>query len=197
MRVLLVLAHPDPGSFSHAVAARAVAGLESAGHQVRVLDLYAEGFVAAMSAAEREAYHTDHPVLDAQVAEHVQAILHAEALVFVYPTWWSSLPAILKGWLERTMVPGVAFVFHPRTQKVRPGLTHVRRVVGISTYGSGRLYVKLINDNGRRTLLRALRLNTGWRTRTTWLGMYRLDGSSDEQRAAFLDRVDALMGGLR
>lgn len=197
MRVLLVLAHPDPKSYSHAVAARAVAGLESAGHTVRVLDLYAEGFHAAMTAEEREAYHTDRPVIDGQVAEHVQAIRHAEALVFVFPTWWSSLPAILKGWLERTMVPGVAFVFHPRTQKVRPGLTHVRRVVGISTYGSGRLYVKLVNDNGRRTLMRALRLNTGWRTRTTWLPMYRLDSSSDEQRAAFLDKVETTMAGLR
>ena len=43
-------------------------------------------------------------------------------LVFVYPTWWSGLPAILKGWLERVMVPGVGFVFDEQTGKVRPGL---------------------------------------------------------------------------
>ena len=53
--------------------------------------------------------------------------------MFVYPTWWSGLPAILKGWLERVMVPGVGFTFDSRTGKVKPGLTHVRRIVGIST----------------------------------------------------------------
>ena len=56
--------------------------------------------------------------------------------MFVYPTWWSGLPAVLKGWLERVMVPGVGFTFDAQSGKVQPGLRHVRRIVGISTYGS-------------------------------------------------------------
>ena len=60
-------------------------------------------------------------------------------------------------------VPGVAFDFDDNG-KVRPGLTHIRRIVGISTYGSPWTYVKLVNDNGRRMLTRALRLNCGRRT---------------------------------
>jgi putative NADPH-quinone reductase len=115
--------------------------------------------------------------------------------VFVYPTWWSSLPAVLKGWLERVMVPGVAFVFNA-DGKVRPGLTNVRRIVGISVYGSPRAYVKLVNDNGRRTITRALRLNTGLRTRSSWLGLYAIDNSTAPQRAAFLDRVERKMRSL-
>jgi putative NADPH-quinone reductase len=179
------------------VFAAAVDALRAAGHQVATIDLYAEDFRAHMTAEEREAYHGDHPVLDPQVAAHIEQIRAAEALVFVYPTWWSSLPAILKGWLERTMVPGVGFVFHPRTHKVQPGLTHVRHIVGISTYGSGWRYVKLINDNGRRTLLRALRMSTGWRTRCHWLALYAMDTSTPAQRRAFLDTVATRMGSLR
>lgn len=148
-----------------------------------------------MSADERAAYHQPEPVLDPMVAEHVELVRRAEALVFVYPTWWSSLPAVLKGWLERVMVPGVAFVFDEQ-HKVRPGLTNVRRIVGISTYGSPRHYVKAINDNGRRTLLRALRLNTGFRTRTSWLALYAVDSSTAAQRAAFLRRVEKRMRSL-
>ena len=195
MQVVVVLAHPSHTSFNHAVALHACNALRSADHHVHLLDLYALGFRAAMSADERTAYHTGEPVSDPLVAEHVALLRDADALVFVYPTWWSSLPAILKGWLERVMVPGLAFVFDEQ-HKVRPGLTNVRYVVGISTYGSPRNYVRLINDNGRRTILRALRLNTGLRTRTRWLGLYAIDTATEAQRVAFLRKVEHRMRAL-
>ena len=195
MNVLVVLAHPNADSFSHAIAQRAVATLQSAGHEVQLLDLYALGWKAAMSADERRAYHGDQPVLDPMVAAHVQLLQRADTLVFVYPTWWSSLPAILKGWLERVMVPGVAFVFDD-AGKVESALTHVRRIVGISTYGSTRMYVRAINDNGRRTLTRTLRLTCGLRTRCRWLGLYAIDTATAAQRTAFLERVEKRMRSL-
>ncbi len=196
MQVLVVLAHPNDDSFNHAIAARALASLTEAGHDAQVLDLYAVGSRAAMSAAERTAYHTERPVLDPMIAEQIELVRGAEALVFIYPTWWSSLPAILKGWLERVMVPGVGFVFDD-ANKVQPGLTHVRRLVGISTYGSPRRYVRSINDNGRRTLTRALRMSCGaWTTRTHWLGLYAIDTSTADERAAFLVRVEKRMRSL-
>jgi putative NADPH-quinone reductase len=105
------------------------------------------------------------------------------------------MPAILKGWLERVMVPGVGFVIDEK-HHIRRGLTQVRRIVGISTYGSRWWYVKVMHDNGRRTLLRALRLNTAVVTRRSWLGLYEIDRRTDEQRAAFLRRVDDRMRSL-
>ncbi|MGD9996191.1 MAG: NAD(P)H-dependent oxidoreductase [Ilumatobacteraceae bacterium] len=195
MRAVLIVAHPDPQSLSHAITRRVVDGLTAAGHQVTVHDLYAEGFRAAMSADEREAYHGDEPVLDPLVAEHIADITAAHTLIYVYPTWWSGLPAILKGWFERVMVPGVGFVFDAKG-KVRPGLTDVRRLVGISTYGSGRWYVRAINDNGRRTIMRAMRLSTGWRTRSRWLALYGADTSKREQRDRFLDRCERMARSL-
>ena len=195
MQVVLVLAHPNDDSFNHAIAARAAAGLEAAGHRVQVLDLYALDVRAAMSLAEHDAYHGENPILDPLVAKHAELVKAADALVFVYPTWWASMPAMLKGWLERVMVPGVAFVFDDKG-RVRPGLGNVRRIVGISTYGSPRVYVKFVNDNGRRTLTRALRLNTGLRTRRTWLGLYSIDTATTEQRERFLARVEQRMRAL-
>lgn len=93
------------------------------------------------------------------------------------------------------MVPGVAFVFNSKG-KVRPGLGNVRRIVGISVYGSPRAYVRFVNDNGRRTITRALRLNTGIRTRTSWLALYAIDTSTATQRDSFLDRVEQKMRAL-
>ncbi len=195
MQVVVVLAHPNADSFTHAIARTACTALRERGHDVHLLDLYAIGFRAAMSADEREAYHGEHPALDPMVADHGELVRHADALVFVYPTWWSGMPAILKGWLERVFVPGVGFVFNAKG-KVRPGLTQVRHLIGISTYGSPWPYVKFVNDNGRRTIARTLRINTGLRTRSKWLGLYAIDTSTAHERERFLDRVADRMRSL-
>lgn len=193
--MLIVLAHPTAGSLNHAIADRACTALRTAGHDVHFLDLYALGFRAAMSADERAAYHTDAPITDPMVREHAELVRTSAAIVFVYPTWWSSMPAILKGWLERVFVPGVGFQFNDEG-KVRPALTHVRRLVGISTYGSPWAYVKAVNDNGRRTIMRTIRINTGWSTRTSWLGLYTIDTATASERERFLERVERKMRAL-
>ncbi len=195
MQVLVVLAHPKGDSFNHAIATRACGALRLAGHTVELLDLYASGFGAAMTRDERAAYHRNTPILDPLVRGHADLVGTAEALVFVYPTWWSGQPAVLKGWLERVLVPGVGFRFTDEG-KVRPGLTQVRHLVGISTYGSPWRYVKIVNDNGRRTLMRTIRMNTGFRTRCRWLGMYAIDTATADERERFLARVERQMRAL-
>jgi NAD(P)H dehydrogenase (quinone) len=196
MRALVVYAHPSDDSLSHALYLTATQALEGAGHDVVGLDLYAEDFVAAMSAEERAAYHSDRPVCSEQVARSAELVRWADMLVFVYPTWWMGAPAILKGWLERVLVPGVALHLDPQTHRVVSDLKHVRRIVGITTYGSGWVYVKVMNDAGRRTLLRALRMLCGRRCRATWLALYSVDTSTAGQRAAFLTKVEQRLARL-
>lgn len=195
MRVVVVVAHPDPNSFSHAIAATALNSLGVRHHEVTMIDLYAEGFRAAMSYDERVAYHTDRPIVDPIVERHAAIVKHADALLFIYPTWWSMMPAILKGWLERVMVPGVGFVFDENGH-VRRGLVNVHRVIGISTYDASWLQVKTTTDNGRRTLLRALRLNTAVLTRGSWLALYRMGARGQDDRAKFLRRVEQKLRSL-
>ena len=195
MEVLVVCAHPHPESFTHAIVAAVEHGLAKGSHHATVLDLYAIGFTAAMSTEEHRAYHGDEPLVDPMVAEHAALVQRAEAIVFVYPTWWSQPPAILRGWLERVLVPGVAFTFDAKG-KVQPGMTHVTRIVGISTYGSTWTYVKLLTDGGRRMITRALRMSCGLRTPTTWIGLYSTDTAGFEDRKAFLDRVEHRMARL-
>lgn len=197
MRAAVVVAHPNPDAFAHELARRAHGGLRAAGHDVDLVDLCAIGFRPAMSPAERVAYHSARPVLDPLVQDQIDLVTSVDTLVFVYPTWWGGFPAVLKGWLERVMVPGVGFRFDKRSGKVRPGLTNVRRIVGVSTYGSPRWYVRLVNDNGRRTLLRALRMSCGRRTSTQWLGLHAIDTTTERDRAEFAARVERTMAELR
>ena len=193
---MLLSAHPCADSYTGALAAAAEKGLRTAGHDVTHLDLYAIGFTTAMSRAEHAAYQAQQPPPDPVVREHGELVRRADALVFVYPTWWSGPPAILKGWLERVLVPGVAFTFDD-DGKVVPALQNIKRIVGVSTYGSPWTYVKLINDNGRRMLTRALRLTCDRRAATTWLGLYSIDNTGMPEREAFLDRVHHTMAHLK
>ncbi|MEZ5219654.1 MAG: NAD(P)H-dependent oxidoreductase [Ilumatobacteraceae bacterium] len=145
----------------------------------------------AMTPAERAAHHEAQPLVTELVAEHAAAVQRAEVLAFLYPTTAGVLPAVVKGWLERWMVPGVAFVFDERTNRVRPGLRNIRRIVGVATYPGGRASRWIGGDGGRRIILRALRLNTGLRTSTDWLGLHHRDTVGDAERDAFLNSIDA------
>jgi NAD(P)H dehydrogenase (quinone) len=188
MRAVVVHAHPSASSFSAALRFAAVDGLIAAGHEVRVHDLYSEGFAIAMSTDERRAYHSGTPILDPVVRRYADDIAWCDTLVFVYPTWWMTLPPIMKAWLERVLVPGVAFDFD-EAGKVRSQLTNVTRIIGISTYGADRRYVRLMTDGGRRTLTRALRISCGLRTRSRWIALYSVPKRSDAERAAFIAHV--------
>lgn len=191
---LVVHAHPDPESFSTAIRERAVATLQQAGHQVEVIDLYGIGYQPSMSEQEHIDYYTNgaaHP--DPVVADHIESLQRADLIIFIYPTWWSGIPAILKGWLDRTLLPDVAFTLTPGADgkaAVAPNLTNIRRLIGITTYGSKRSDVALLGDAGRRTIARTVRLVCAKRSRTTWIGLHQLDTRSTEERVEFLNHIE-------
>ncbi len=114
MNILSILANPKPDSFCHAIAAVVHAELRRLGHRVVAHDLYHEGFDPVLRADE--AYtHGDgagdvlRKTGDPLVLRHRQDIAAAEGLVVVHPNWWGKPPAILAGWLDRVLVPGVAY----------------------------------------------------------------------------------------
>jgi len=193
MKVLVVLAHPNPDSFSRAIVDKVSATLANRDHSVTVIDLYAIGYSSAMTRAELVAYPTSTPAIDPMVIEHTQLIQECSTIVFVYPTWWSSMPAIMKGWIDRTIFPGIAFSVHPETLKLQPGLTNVRRLIGITTFGGPRLASLVVRDNGSKIVTRSLRAICHRRCRTTWLRLFNIDLSTTAERETFLQRVDRTM----
>ena len=105
VRILLILCHPQAGSFNHAVADRARETLAAAGHQVFFHDLYQEGFDPVLTGPE---YRRGVSV-DEQVVRHTKELEACGGLVFVHPEWWGQPPALLKGWVDRVLRPGVAY----------------------------------------------------------------------------------------
>ncbi len=107
MRVSVILAHPNEGSFNHAIARAAVERIESNGHEVFFHDLYRELFDPILSGAEIP----EEAPLPEQIAKHCGEIAEADGIVVVHPNWWGQPPAILKGWVDRVIRPGVAYEF--------------------------------------------------------------------------------------
>lgn len=192
MRVLLVHAHPNPESLNRALADTAAAALARGGHEVRFLDLYGIGFDPVMDRAERAGYHTPGDN-EAPVAEHVAHLRWCEAVVFVYPTWWFGLPAILKGWLDRVLVPHATFAMPTETTTIRPLLTHIRRVTAITTCGAPKVWSIVVGEPGRKTLLRGFRAICSARCRTRYIALHKIDTRSADEIAAFLRKVDAAL----
>ena len=186
MRITVVHAHPSPNSFSRSLFRTVLEALD--GHDIDVCNLYDDGFDPVLSEEEHCGYLAENPVRDPLVARYISFVERAEAIVFVYPTWWAGLPAILKGWFDRVLVPGVAFALD-ENDRLRPQMGHVRRLAGVTTYGSSRAVIALTADGGRRTISRTLRVATGFRSRVTWLGLHRMDTATAAERAAYLERV--------
>jgi NAD(P)H dehydrogenase (quinone) len=125
VNVLLVFAHPERASFVGALLDAAVTELKAAGHEVVVSDLYADGFDAAANAADfleradpgylnigMEQMHAAQgggfaPLLQREM----DRVAAADLVIFLFPMWWFSVPAILKGWFDRVFAYGVAYDF--------------------------------------------------------------------------------------
>ncbi len=194
MRVLIVV-DPIRDDFVRQIADAARDGLDASGHEVDLVDLVAERFAPVMSADDRRAYFTDDPLVCPQVATSAALVRRADGLVFVYPTTLSTVTPGIKGWIERTLVPGVAFTMGERSGAKR-GLSNIRRLVGIATYDDSRWDVLRHGDNGQRLIRRNVRLCGGVHTRSRWTGMYDVGRASDDERRAFRTHVEKVVGKL-
>lgn len=189
MRALVVYAHPVEGSFASALRDRVVATLGRAGHDVDLLDLYADGFDPHLD-AEEWSPDTPHAEDRPELATHITRLRRADWLVFVYPTWFGGVPAMLKGWLDRVWVERVAFDRAQGSTRIRARLQQIRRISVVTTYGSPRWTNIIEGEPGKRLVRRWLRVLFHPLARSQWIALYGMDHADAATRTAFLERVD-------
>lgn len=131
MRISVILAHPSKKSFNRAIAATVVEGLNQNGHEVRFHDLYEEKFDPILPVEE---IPKDVP-LPPEIQKHCEEISEAEGIVIVHPNWWGQPPAILKGWIDRVIRPGVAYEFleGDKGEGIPKGLLRARSALVFNT----------------------------------------------------------------
>jgi NAD(P)H dehydrogenase (quinone) len=107
LAICVILAHPQTGSFNHAIAAAVVQTLEHQGYEVIFHDLCTEKFDPLLPGEEIAAGAALPPLIQ----NYCREVSQAQGLVIIHPNWWGQAPAILKGWVDRIFRPGVAYKF--------------------------------------------------------------------------------------
>jgi NAD(P)H dehydrogenase (quinone) len=191
MRVLYLYSQPLADSYHAGIRAPALNALKTAGHSIDLLDLYAESFQPVLTEDERRHYF-ESPRNQVGLEGYVARLRSAEALVVQFPTWCFGPPAMLKGFFDRLMIPGVAYDMSG-SAGARPTLVNIRKIVGIVTYGQTWTAAFWMGDPPRKTVTRFLPWFTVGKAKTEVYALYGVDNSTDAQRRAFIARVEKAM----
>lgn len=189
MKCLVVIAHPLSDSLCHAMAQRAVSALAAQGHEVVVEDLYGSGYSPALTVGERRSYYSTYEARD--VRDAIDRLLSAEALVLVFPTWWFGFPAVLKGWFDRVWAPGFAYDHASGFGPIKPRLTHLHRVLAVTSLGSPWWVDRFVLRRPvKRVLKRALLGTCAPGCRFEMLSLYGAESVSQSRVQSFCSRID-------
>lgn len=193
MQALVVLAHPLSDSLCAHLAHEAIDALRARGATVDVLDLYAEAFQPALTEAERRLhYATPEPGPDIVALQ--QRLAAAEMLVLVFPTWWFSMPAMLKGWFDRVWAPKFAF---EHGTPLKPLLTGLKSCLVVTTLGSPWWIDAIVmRQPVKRVLKTGLVFACAPQARFDMLSFHQAETADGRQVEAFVGRVRKAIGRL-
>lgn len=189
MKALVIYSNPVPESLGGAAHTAVVNTLNQQGWEVDDCDLYAEKFDPVLSAEERRGYH-ETATNTALVQDYVDRLRATDALVFCFPVWNFGYPAILKGWFDRVMLPGVSFQL--ADGKLTPRLNNISKLAAVTTYGSTPWRAFLVGDPPKKLVKRVV-----WRTvrpeKIRYIAQYDMNNITPVGCEAFLSRVTSEM----
>jgi putative NADPH-quinone reductase len=163
--------------------------LEAGGHDVVATDLYAQAFDPVMSEAERQSYMSNDYEGGA-VAPYIELLKKVDGFILCYPHWWFSMPAMLKGYVDRVWAPGTAFVYDRLDNHLVPNLGNIRLFGVITSYGSPWLMVRIFaRDAGRHAVMSSMKPMCARDARSFYMAHYDMDHSTEKSRTAFLKKV--------
>lgn len=180
--ILVIYAHPYSGSFNHAVLEHVVSVLGKKGKETEVIDLYADGFNPAVEESSLALYSKGESA-DPLVQGYINRLVKADEVVFIFPIWWSTMPAMLDGFFDKVMLHGSAYTYAPDGRLI-PDKINVERTVMLSTSEAPSfLFEPFFKDYFNRQVLQTVGLkNLEW---------YNCAGVSEESnRQEFMKLIE-------
>jgi len=135
VNILLVTAHPLKNSLCDLFTEKVVSHLKAMGHEVTLEDLYKNQFDPVLSIEERATYYRKN-YNSSKVSGEIERLVNSDALVIIFPTWWFSFPAILKGWFDRVWAPTVAYDHANDYGPIKPKLHNLKKTFVLTTLGA-------------------------------------------------------------
>lgn len=223
-KVLVIHCHPLEDSLSNAIAEAVVRGLKVGGHEHKLKHLCGSNnpsecynnkpFPPALTAEERRGYYDIENVnkrfsgkleevsaLAAEVKEAIEDLRWCDSVVFVFPIWWFSFPATLKGYFDRVMLAGVAFLLPGSSVGSKADavgqtgligcLTNINKIGVVATSGSSWAVNMYAGRGPRQVLSRGFRALCAPDCQMTWHQLYSVSSRTEAERRVFLGRVEA------
>ena len=183
---LIIYDHPYEKSFNHAIMETVIAALQEKGKAHALIDLHADGFDPVFRKEDLALYGKGETV-DPLVEKYWQLIKEADELMFICPVWWSSLPAMTKGFFDKVMKVNFAYV--PGTTGPKGLLTHIGKATLITTSTTPNFALKLFLRNPIKRVFVNLVLKQIGIAQREWLNFGNITNSKAEQREAFLQQL--------
>lgn len=195
MKCLVVTTHPLSKSLCKLLTEHVVNKLRAMKHEVMIEDLYAEKFDPLLTEVERESYYSGS--YDASnISEQTNRLLEAEALVLLFPTWWFSFPAMLKGWFDRVWGPGIAYDHASDFGPINPRLDKLRKVLVVTTLGAPWWVDRLIMRQPVKRVVKVALLGACAKKSTLkYLSLYNSEKLNSERIAKFKNKIDKALNG--
>ena len=193
MKCLIVISHPLPDSLCLHLAEHISRELDDAGHDVTVENLYESGFNPLLNTRERESYYSDQYETTG-LDSHIRKLIEAEALILIFPTWWFSFPAVLKGWFDRVWGPGIAYDHTENFGPINPRLENLKHVLAVTTLGSPWWVDRLIlRQPVKRVLKLALLGGCARQSKLTFKSFYKAESADTERVNRFKRAITAVL----
>ena len=195
MKCLIVTTHPLSNSLCKLLADGVVSKLTEMGNEVVLEDLYADGFDPVLTKAERESYYKDQ-YDTSEISKYTKRLEEAEGLVPLFPTWWFSFPAMLKGWFDRVWGPGIAYDHASDLGKIKPCLDELRQVLVVTTLGAPWWVDRLIMRQPVKKIVKFALLGAcAKKSRLTYLSLYNSEKLSMKNIEQFKGRINRALDG--
>jgi NAD(P)H dehydrogenase (quinone) len=191
LKILLILGHPTEGSFNHAIASTALKKLKENGHDVFFHDLYTEKFDPILSTEEIP----QDGLYDKTIEKHCRELMESDGIIIVHPNWWGQPPAILKGWIDRVIRPGIAYRFEEedKGEGTPIGLLKAKAGVVFNTSNTNETREERIFKDPLETIWKNCIFDLCG-VKTFYRKMFRIVvTSSDDKRRSWLKEVESII----
>lgn len=189
MNFLIVFNHPFKGSYCNAVLQAVKEGLEVSKHSIDIIHLDEEQFNPVMSAEDLKAFRDRKPI-DPQVIAYKERLEKADHLVFIFPIWWELMPALMKGFMDKVIFPGLAYDYtNEKHTRMKPLLNTIKGITVITTMNTPRYIYRWIFGNAiQKALLRGVFWKLGYKNRK-WINFSSVKTVSAKQREKWLEEI--------
>lgn len=190
MNILIVFNHPYEGSFCNSLLNSVQNGLKKASHSIDLIHLDKEEFNPVMSAQDLKAFRDRKPV-DTQVIGYQERLENADHLIFIFPIWWELMPALMKGFIDRVIFPGLAYDYANKSNtRMKPLLKRIKGVTVITTMNTpGFIYRWFFGNAIQKALIRGTFWKLGYKNRK-WISYNRVKMVNQSKREQWLVKLE-------